>query len=43
MTRSLLELERYLSALNDAGELPTLVPGHPGSAAGRQPRSRVVP
>jgi len=26
MTRSLLELERYLSALNDAGELPMLVP-----------------
>ena len=26
MTRSLLELERHLSALKDAGELPTLVP-----------------
>ena len=26
MTRSLVELERHLSALKDAGELPTLAP-----------------
>jgi cellulose synthase/poly-beta-1,6-N-acetylglucosamine synthase-like glycosyltransferase len=42
MTQSLLELERYLSALKEAGELPTLAPDAPESAATRQPRSRVA-
>jgi len=42
MTRSLVELARYLSALKEAGELPTLAPDHPGSTADRQPRSRVA-
>jgi hypothetical protein len=41
MTRSLVELERYLSALKEAGELPTLVPDvSPGAA--QRPRSRVA-
>ena len=31
MTRSLLELERHLSALKEAGELPTLAPDAAGA------------
>ena len=42
MTRSLLELERYLSALKDAGELPTLVPPASAGAAERRRRSNVA-
>jgi cellulose synthase/poly-beta-1,6-N-acetylglucosamine synthase-like glycosyltransferase len=42
MTRSLVELERYLSALKESGDMPTLAPGHPARAADRQPRSRVA-
>ena len=42
MTRSLVELERYLSALKKSGDLPTLAPDHPASTADRQPRSRVA-
>jgi cellulose synthase/poly-beta-1,6-N-acetylglucosamine synthase-like glycosyltransferase len=42
MTRSLVELERHLSALKESGNLPTLAPDHPGSAADRQPRFRVA-
>jgi hypothetical protein len=42
MTRSLIELERHLSALKESGGLPTLAPDHPKSAANRQPHSRVV-
>ena len=41
MTRSLVELERYLSALKEAGELPTLVPDVSPGAAQRR-RSRVA-
>ncbi|HEY1473039.1 MAG TPA: glycosyltransferase family 2 protein [Pseudolabrys sp.] len=33
ITRSLLELERYLSALKDAGDLPTLVPNASATVA----------
>jgi len=39
ITRSLLELERYLSALKDSGNLPTLVPAVAISATTRRPRS----
>jgi hypothetical protein len=42
MTRSLLELERYLTALKEASELPTLVPDHPASAVARPPHSDVA-
>jgi hypothetical protein len=42
ITRSLLELERYLSALWDAGELPTLVPDATESAVTRQPHSHLA-
>ena len=42
MTRSLVELERFLSALKESGDLPTLAPDHPASAADRQPHSRVA-
>jgi hypothetical protein len=35
LTRSLLALERYLSALKEAGELPTLVPEATESAVTR--------
>ena len=42
MTRSLVELERYLSALKQSGDLPTLAPDHPASAADRPPHSRVA-
>jgi hypothetical protein len=41
MTRSLVELERYLSALKESGELPTLVPDVSQGAAQRR-RSRVA-
>jgi cellulose synthase/poly-beta-1,6-N-acetylglucosamine synthase-like glycosyltransferase len=41
-TRSLIELERHLSALKESGDLPSLAPDHPKSAASRQPHSRVV-
>jgi len=42
MTRLLVELERYLSALKESVDLPTLAPDHPASAADRQPHSRVA-
>ena len=42
MTRSLVELERYLSALKESGDLPTLAPDHPASAADRQPHSNIA-
>ena len=42
MTRSLIELERHLSALKESGDLPTLAPDHPASTADRQPHSRVA-
>ena len=42
MTRSLVELERHLSALKKSGDLPSLAPDHPKSAASRQPHSRVA-
>jgi glycosyltransferase XagB len=42
MTRSLVELERYLSALKESGDMSTLAPDHPARAADRQPRSRVA-
>ena len=37
-----LELERYLSALKESGDLPTLAGDYPKSAANRQPHSRVA-
>jgi hypothetical protein len=42
MTRSLVELERHLSALKESGNLPTLAPDHPESTTDRQPHSRVA-
>jgi glycosyltransferase XagB len=42
MTRSFVELERYLSALKQSGELPTLAPDAPTSAADRQQHSCVA-
>jgi len=42
MTRSLLELERYLSALKENGDLPPLAEDAPKSAATRRPHSRVA-
>jgi cellulose synthase/poly-beta-1,6-N-acetylglucosamine synthase-like glycosyltransferase len=42
MTRSLVELERHLSALKESGDLPSLVPDHPKSAASRPPHFRVA-
>jgi hypothetical protein len=41
-TRSWLELERYLSALKDGGELPTLVPKASVGAVERRRRSHVA-
>ena len=40
MTRSLLELERYLSALKEAGDLPTLVPDTANFASALSNRAR---
>ncbi len=42
LARSLLELERYLGALKEAGDLPALAPDAPESRATRRPRSRIV-
>ena len=42
LVRSLLELERYLSALKEAGDLPPLADDAPKSAATRRPHSRVA-
>ncbi len=42
MTRSLVELERHLSALKEAGELPTLVPDTAGGEGDRRPQSGVA-
>jgi cellulose synthase/poly-beta-1,6-N-acetylglucosamine synthase-like glycosyltransferase len=42
MTRSLIELERHLSALKESGDLPTLARDYPKSAASRPPHSRVA-
>jgi glycosyltransferase XagB len=41
LTRSLVELELYLSALKEAGELPTLVPDATGGETKRR-RSRAA-
>jgi hypothetical protein len=38
----LLELERYLTALKEAGDLPTLVPDTTESAVARQSDSDVA-
>ena len=42
MTRSLVELERYLSALKEFGDMSTLAPDHPASTADRQRYSRIA-
>ena len=42
LVASLLELERYLTALKEAGELPALVEGAPESATAQRPRPRVA-
>ena len=42
MTRSLLELERYLSRLKQAGKLPALSDGVTDISADRRPRPRVA-
>jgi hypothetical protein len=42
MTRSLLELERYLSNLKETGNLPTLSDDATGTAADRRPLPRVA-
>ena len=42
LTRSLVALERHLSAPKDAGELPALAPDAPASAAAQQQRPRVA-
>jgi hypothetical protein len=42
MTRALLELERHLSALKEAGELPTLVPDAAEHEAIQQTSSRTA-
>lgn len=42
MTRALLELERHLSALKEAGELPTLVPDAAEHEAIQQTSSRAA-
>ncbi len=40
MTRSLVELERHLSALKELGSLPTLVPNHNSDRLCFPPRRR---
>ncbi len=42
LVHSLVELERYLTALKEAGDLPTLVPDAPESAAARQPQPGIA-
>ena len=42
MTRALLELERHLSALKEAGELPTLVPDAAEHEESQQTSSRAA-
>ena len=39
LVHSLLELEHYLTALKEAGELPTLAPKSPDNETDRQPRA----